>query len=205
MNFISHGFHRARKWPYLYIAIDIHDTIFKGNYKKDNPDKEFYPWAKEVLQNLSLNPRVKLIIYTASHEGPARDVITWLAEHKIAIYALNENPDHKGTELCDFSKKFYFDILLEDKAGFEGWHDWFLFMKELQRQNEWVSIIDKTDGMEVTVYKNDGSVASYDKGPSSAERFKIHHEGKCDWNCPACNLAGDMYYKYGTYTTNPTR
>lgn len=137
MNYIAHGFQRAQKWPHLYIAIDIHDTIFKGTYKKNNEGKVFYPWAKEVLQNLSLNPKVKLIIYTASHEGPARDVIKWLKEHGIEIFALNSNPDHTDTELCDFSKKFYFDILLEDKAGFEGWKDWFLIMKELQRMGLW--------------------------------------------------------------------
>ena len=137
MNFISHGFQRARKWPHLYIAIDIHDTIFKGTYKKNNEGKAFYPWAKEVLQQLSAINSVKLIIYTASHVEPAKDVIAWLREHEIKIFALNENPDHKGTELCDFSRKFYFDILLEDKAGFEGWKDWFLIMKELQRMGLW--------------------------------------------------------------------
>lgn len=141
MNYISHAFHRtfSRNWPCIYFAIDIHDTIFKGTYEKNNDSKAFYPFAKEVLQNLSLNPRVKLIIYTASHEGPARDVIKWLESHDIKIFALNENPDHKGTDLCDFSKKFYFDILLEDKAGFEGWHDWFKIMKELQRMGEWLN------------------------------------------------------------------
>lgn len=137
MNFFTHGYHRAAKWPHVYIAIDIHDTIFKGTYQKNNEGKVFYPWAKEVLQQLSRDPRVKLIIYTASHEGPARGVISWLAEHDIKIFALNENPDHTGTDLCDFSRKFYFDILLEDKAGFEGWKDWFHIMKELQRMGKW--------------------------------------------------------------------
>ncbi len=139
MNFISHAFHKvnAKGWPFVYFAIDVHDTIFKGTYKKNNEGKVFYPWAKEVLQNLSENPKVKLIIYTSSHVGPAQDVIRWLAEHDIKIFALNENPDHKGTELCDFSRKFYFDILFEDKGGFEGWHDWFKIMKELQRIGEW--------------------------------------------------------------------
>ncbi len=139
MNFISHAFHKvqSRNWPHVYLAIDVHDTIFKGTYQKNNEGKKFYPWAKEVLQNLSKNAKVKLIIYTSSHESPARDVIKWLEENDIKIFAFNSNPDHTGTDLCDFSKKFYFDIMLEDKAGFEGWHDWFLIMKELQRIGEW--------------------------------------------------------------------
>lgn len=140
LHYIENGIEKAKRkgFPHVYIAIDIHDTIFKGTYQKNNEGKQFYPWAKEVLQNLSLNPRFKLIIYTASHEQPARDVIAWLEGHGIKIFALNENPDHTGTDLCDFSKKLYFDILFEDKAGFAGWHDWFLVMKELQRIGEWL-------------------------------------------------------------------
>lgn len=140
-DFISHAFEKVRSkgWPFVYFAVDIHDTIFKGTYTKNNEGKKFYPWAERVLRNLSKNPKVKIILYTASHEQPARDVIAWLAEHDIEVFALNENPDHTGTELCDFSKKFYFDILLEDKAGFKGWQDWYIIMKELQKIGEWVN------------------------------------------------------------------
>lgn len=128
---------KLKGWPVTYFAVDIHDVIFKGTYKKNNDDKEFYPYAKEVLQNLSRNINARLILFTAGHVGPTNDVADWLASNGISIFAINENPDHKGTDLCDFSKKFFFDVLLEDKGGFEGWHDWFLIMKELQRIGEW--------------------------------------------------------------------
>jgi len=137
---IENAFERnkARGWPTTYFAIDIHDTIFKGAYKLDNPGKTFYPWAKEVLLNLTNNPGVSIILYTASHHGPARDVERWLYEHGIRILDINHNPDHRSNELCDFSKKFHFDVLLDDKGGFEGWHDWFLIMHELKRIGQWV-------------------------------------------------------------------
>jgi hypothetical protein len=202
MNFIEHAFHKvnSRKWPYVYWAIDVHDVIFKGTYKKNNEGKVFYPWAKEVLQNLTLNYRMKLILFTASHEQPARDVISWLSENKIEIFALNENPDQLNTELCDFTRKFYFDILLEDKAGFEGWHDWFRIMKELQRLGEWIPAA-KDDGLEVTVYDNNGNVADYGKGPTSFEQHQLHRDGQCDWNCPVCNFTADKILTYGHHQT----
>lgn len=136
---ITHAFEKvaSRGWPHVYWAIDIHDTIGKGTYKKNNEGFDFYPWAKDVLLNLSRNPKCKIIIYTASHTEPATKLIEWMQGHGIKIFALNANPDHNNNELCDFSKKFYFDILLEDKAGFQGWRDWFLIMKELQRIGEW--------------------------------------------------------------------
>ena len=37
---------------------------------------------------------------------------------------INNNPEFKKTDICDFTEKFYFDILLDDKAGFEGEKDW---------------------------------------------------------------------------------
>jgi len=137
---IANAFERnkIKGWPTVYWAIDIHDTIGKGTYKKDNEGFEFYPWAKEVLQNLSQNPNCKIIIYTASHTEPAQNLIKWMEGYEITIFALNRNPDHENNELCDFSKKMYFDILLEDKAGFEGKCDWFLVMKELQKINQWI-------------------------------------------------------------------
>lgn len=197
MNFISHAFHRVktRNWPFVYIAVDIHDTIFKGTYKKNNEDKQFYPWAKEVLQNLSMNPKVKLIIYTASHVGPANDIIKWLESHDIKIFALNENPDHKGTELCDFSRKFYFDALLEDKAGFEGWHDWFKIMKELQSIGQWNVHLPDDDGVEVKVFSDIEckNLVYSSKGPSTRKRWEAHQDGRCTWDCGFCYEEGVKY------------
>jgi hypothetical protein len=38
--------------------------------------------------------------------------------------AINCNPECPSTDLCDFQDKFYFNFLLDDKAGFDGTKDW---------------------------------------------------------------------------------
>lgn len=38
--------------------------------------------------------------------------------------SVNSNPDEKDTKTGDFSKKFYFNILLDDRAGFQPETDW---------------------------------------------------------------------------------
>jgi hypothetical protein len=124
----------------VYIAIDIHDTIIAGNRTVNNDGKQFYPHAKEVLQNLSKNPVVKLILYSCSHQKPAYDFINWLKENGINIYSYNCNPDFPSTELCDFSQKFFFDIIIDDKGGAEmDKGDWLLIKNELIEINQWIS------------------------------------------------------------------
>ena len=50
---------------------------------------------------------------------------------------INENPECKDTALCSFAQKFFFDILLEDKAGFVGETDWIEIQDALIRMGEW--------------------------------------------------------------------
>jgi len=38
--------------------------------------------------------------------------------------AINCNSECPNTSLCDFQDKFYFNFLLDDKAGFDGAKDW---------------------------------------------------------------------------------
>ena len=37
---------------------------------------------------------------------------------------INENPEINSNKLSDFSKKFYFNIGLDDKCGFDAEQDW---------------------------------------------------------------------------------
>ncbi len=39
-------------------------------------------------------------------------------------------------DICDFTKKFYFDILLDDKAGFEPELDWLAIANHVAREYE---------------------------------------------------------------------
>ena len=58
-------------------------------------------------------------------------------ENEIKIDFINENPLCPNTELCDFSGKFYMDILLEDKAGFVGETDWGTIKCTLEQFGQW--------------------------------------------------------------------
>jgi hypothetical protein len=126
------------QWPRMYWAIDLHDVIIPGTYTKNNEDRKLYPDAKEVLQWLSKRVDMCMILWTASHPEPTNDIVNWLRdEHGVAIDHIGKNPECPSNALCDFTNKFYFDILLEDKAGFDGMNDWPKIKKMLIKLGEW--------------------------------------------------------------------
>lgn len=134
---IQGGWH---KWPNMYWAIDLHDVIIPGTYTKNNDNREFYPHAKEVLKWLSNRKDMRIILFTSSHEDSITDIDSWLLKNHIAFDYFNSNPECANNALCDFSKKFYFDILLEDKAGFDGMEDWLVVKNTLIDIGEWDKI-----------------------------------------------------------------
>lgn len=113
---------KERGWDKLYWAVDLHDTICPADYI--HPFTHYYPYAKEVLQDLSSSHDSCLILFTSSFEAEINHVTDLLALDGIAFDYINENPEAQNTRHGDFSKKFYFNILLDDKAGFNGETDW---------------------------------------------------------------------------------
>lgn len=133
-----------RKWNTLWWMIDVHDTIFKGKYATDQ-DFEFYPGCLEVLKWISNQPDQEIILWTSSFKNDAERVIKYFKEkHDITINYFNENPACPNTDLADFSAKPYFNILIDDKAGFEGEVDWYYVKEELQRIGKWKKMFDPT-------------------------------------------------------------
>jgi len=130
---------KAHVWPEVYWCIDLHGTIIPTG--KDSDDKtdelEFYPHAKEVLQWLSNRKDIILILWTSTPFYRTKDVLTWLIKNNINFEYVNENPHAKDTSRSDFSKKFYFNVLLDDRAGFEAETDWELIKNELIAIGEW--------------------------------------------------------------------
>jgi len=115
---------KERNWDSISIAIDWHDTMCKSTYNT-NIAYDFYPDAARTIRMLSDDPRFVLILFTSSFidKSLAFTKACW-EEHGIEFSFINENPSIKNTEYGDFSKKFYYDILLDDKAGFEPDYDW---------------------------------------------------------------------------------
>lgn len=125
MNYVTKAFDkmRERKWDCIYFAIDLHGTVLKPTHKKDT-HFEFYPGAEEVLRYLSTRNDIKLIIYTSSHNAYIESLMGTLLEKHIYFDYINENPEVETNELSDFNVKFHFDVLLDDKAGFDPDTDW---------------------------------------------------------------------------------
>jgi len=129
---------KERNFPCIYVAIDIHGTILKPTRLthvvsdgsetalslKDDVIGSFYPCAVNCLKALSDSSQFKLILWTSGKQDAIDIVVALLEHHHINFDFVNENPDFKGNSYADFSKKFCFDILLDDKAGFDGENDW---------------------------------------------------------------------------------
>ncbi len=127
---------KERGWDTLYIAVDFHDCLFPGKYSTDQ-ELILAPYAGSVLRWATLRPDIKLIAFTCSYAKDFKRVNAFLNTHGINFNFLNCNPECGNTELASFSKKFYFNILLDDKAGFECETDWLLIINELKRIGEW--------------------------------------------------------------------
>ena len=119
-------------------CIDLHDCIFVGNYQAGSSGGDFYPNAIRVLKQLTMRKDFVLILHTASNEDGLKEAIMRFKNNGIVMDYINCNPECESTEMCDFSEKFYADIILDDKAGFEGEKDWFLIEAELKRVKQWI-------------------------------------------------------------------
>lgn len=115
---------KERKWEYLYILIDLHDTVFKACYY-DQETFEWFPYAKEALQLMSKRPDFKLILWSSTYFEKLTMYDRILAENDIHIDYFNINPECHNTFLSDFSQKLYFNVGIDDKFGFDPEKDWY--------------------------------------------------------------------------------
>lgn len=113
-----------KNWDKFYIAIDLHDTIVYGNYNKNVLPTEFCPGAKETLCMLSKREDIILILYTCSWPKEIEKYLEFFKKHNIKFKYVNENPEVENEKLGYYTHKFYFNILLENKAGFDCDKDW---------------------------------------------------------------------------------
>jgi hypothetical protein len=112
------------KWPKLYILIDLHDVIIEGTYTRYNEKRKYHNMCEKVLKKLSENEKVCLILWTSSHNDAISDILDELSEKGIVFDYVNENPECVSTDILNVEKKPYFDLLFDDKAGFNGDEDW---------------------------------------------------------------------------------
>jgi hypothetical protein len=115
---------KERGWEKTYWAFDIHGTILKPNYKRGAISREFYPHAIEVMQLLTKRKDIVKILYTCSYPHEIEQYIEYFAKHEIHFDHINKNPEVADGGYGYYNDKFYFNVLMDDKAGFDGETDW---------------------------------------------------------------------------------
>lgn len=128
---------RDRKWDKMYWMIDVHDTILAGEYSSTqsyNPSKE----AVEVLKWLWDRDDMVVLIWTSSYHKDFERMAKWFWKtHGIGFDYFNENPECGNTDYAEFETKPYFNILLDDKAGFDIKKDWRKIRDALVEEGVW--------------------------------------------------------------------
>lgn len=121
-----------RGWAKVYVVVDLHDTLVASNY--EGLATRYYPEGIRCLQALSQRDDICLILWTSSYGADVEHYRNELSDQGIEFDFFNENPDEKNTFTGDFSRKFYFNILLDDKAGFVPGTDWDIVHKFFSEQ-----------------------------------------------------------------------
>ena len=120
---------QKKNWSTIYWMIDIHSTIAESNYANEMPT--LIPEAIPVIQELQSYPETCLILWSSCHKHDhLRYMRHFLIEGGMKFTYFNQNPEIENTETGDYSIKPYFNILIDDKAGF--------------RKNVWKIVSDAT-------------------------------------------------------------
>ena len=114
---------KAKGWKRVYWAIDLHGVIVKSTYDSSIPDT-FYPRAIPVLKQLSKRTDICLILFTCSYPDKCDHYIEMFKEIGILFDYVNKNPEIKDNAYSCYESKVYYNVFLEDKAGFDPATDW---------------------------------------------------------------------------------
>ncbi len=123
---------KERGWTKTYWAFDIHGTLLKSNFRRDDISTEFYPGAIEVMQLLSKQKDIVKILYTCSYPHEIDQYLELFKKHDIHFDYVNQNPEVADGGYGYYQNKFYFNVLMDDKAGFDGETDWLVIKKIIQ-------------------------------------------------------------------------
>lgn len=125
------GRSEAKGWDKVYVMVDLHGTIFKPCYHNAE-SFEYYPWAKNTLQLMSKfnknNLSIVLILWTSSTPESLEPYFKKFLDDNIDFRYINENPEVSAQptdpKSSCFINKYYFNVGLDDKFGFDPEHDW---------------------------------------------------------------------------------
>lgn len=127
-NFIHKMFLHSfdKKWFETYWVIDMHRTLIKPTYDLNDKSLTYYPFALEVMQILTKRNDIKTIMWTSSYPDEIQEYVKELGKVGVVFDELNENPDISSNNgnFGFYEKKFYFNVLIDDKAAFDPETDW---------------------------------------------------------------------------------
>lgn len=119
---------RDRNWDTIYWAVDLHGVCLKSNY--ENGGYEFINEdALKTLRLISSLPESKIILWSSVHDFEKHAIWDFFEKNGIKINGFNCNAYEKNTKTGCFNEKFYFSVLLDDKAGFDPETDWWEIYK----------------------------------------------------------------------------
>ncbi len=131
---LYNNFWKNPRYEYCYIAVDIHGTIFKPSFEKEET-YQYYPMAKQCLRLLSQNPKVKLILWSGCYTHNFMKYIQKFESDGIKFDYINKNPECTNSSYACFDSKFYFDLGIDDRFGFDARTDWRDFYTTLLHLN----------------------------------------------------------------------
>lgn len=110
-------------WDKIYVMVDIHDTILRACYEQDETF-DYLPLAREALRRLTRRDDICLILWTACDRTKLDFYMRRFEHDGIHFEYANCNPEVQNTHISCFDDKFYFNVGIDDKFGFDGDTDW---------------------------------------------------------------------------------
>jgi len=109
-----------------YFAIDLHGTVIRPDHLRISDSIEFYPYAKEVMQILTKRYDIRTICFTSSYPDEIIKYTKLLKEAGIEFNYIHDNPEisEANGAFGYYKYKPYFDVMIEDKAGFNPEIEW---------------------------------------------------------------------------------
>ena len=129
------AFYRLKEnnWDYIVVLVDIHDTIFKATYSKEE-NYEYIGKAKDALQVMSARKDIKIILWSSTFSKV--QYILQLDKDNSIVDGFNRNIDGiENTGIACFDEKPYFNVGIDNAFGFEPERDWddiYNYLSQLQ-------------------------------------------------------------------------
>lgn len=114
---------KKKGWDKIYVAVDIHETMMKPTWSSQK-STEYYDYCQIVLHHLSNREDVCLIQWSSSSPVNNLDYQKEFRSRGINFNYINSNPEVQSTDYADFDSKFYANVIIDDKAGFDPEKEW---------------------------------------------------------------------------------